>query len=78
MFADDDDAARDLHLALRKGIERLDRAIEILLGRELDLDLGLLRREVVDAFDLDLSLARGILDGCRQRIGCRARRESRG
>ena len=71
---DDDDAAGDGRLAIGEGVQRIHQFFRVHARRAFDLDLHVLRREIVDGFDLELALARGVFDGGDQRIGRGGRR----
>ncbi len=59
---DDDDAAGNRHLASREGIQRVHELLRVHACRALDLDLDVLRREIVDGFHLELALAHGVFE----------------
>ena len=44
--------------AIGEGVERVHHLLRVHAGRALDLDLDVLRREIVDGFDLELALVR--------------------
>ena len=66
---DHHDVRRDVDLALGVGIELPDRFIGMDAARQLDLDLHLLRRIVVDGGDLDLAGLDRLLDVLHQSLG---------
>src|SRR5437667_4173080 len=59
---DDDDAAGDVDLAIREGIERIHQLIGADTAGGFDFDLDLFGGEIVDGLDPDFALARGVFD----------------
>ena len=66
---DDHDAAGDGHLALGEGVQRVHHFLRVHARRAFDFDLDGFGREIVDGFDFQLALARGVLDGGDERLG---------
>ena len=63
---------RKLHLAVGEDVELLDDLLGLAALRQVDQDLDLVGRVVVDVLDLDLALGVGGQDRLDQRLGRRA------
>src|SRR5438552_14400860 len=60
---DDDDAASNGDLAIGEGVKSINQLLSAHAAGRFDLDLYVYRGEIIDALDLNLAFARGILDG---------------
>ena len=71
LLPDDAGVRRDRHLAVGEGVKRVDGLVGRLVGRDLNDDLHLVGRIVVDLADLDLALFVGLDDRLLDRLGGR-------
>ena len=63
--------------AIGEGIQRIHHFFRVHARRTFDFDLDVFGREIVDGFDLELALARGVFNGGDERIRRGGRRNFR-